>query len=337
MQINNSTSSKTWAIKLGSAGICVPFCEKHEIIGIGWKDVDLNKVKDKKYEDVRKYISGIPGLCNGDERRIGSDTGNLIRFINDCKKGDYILYYDPPNKNVQISKVVSDAQYRNFDLDNQSMDIWHYRKVEYPTKPISIIDFDGRLKGGVTGPRLAFWQLEGLTGAVEENITGKVNQTDPEISHAFHNLRELLTKKSLIMTDVDWEVVVADYFRAQGAQVLGKIGGNQPVIDVEARFNRGELGEETWRGQVKYYRNNKVDWPEIEYYYTRVPVGNDVRFFYVSVSGFTEAARSNAYEQGIQLFEAGNFMRFFLSDKLSERLKQKLGLITFENTRKLKK
>jgi hypothetical protein len=55
------------------------------------------------------------------------------------------------------------------------------------------------------------------------------------------------------------------------------------------------------------------------------------------VSGFTETARSNAYEQGIQLFEAGDFARFFLSDKLSKRLKQKLGLITFESAKKPKK
>ncbi len=325
-----SNEQRTWAIKLGSAGVCVPFCEKHKIIGIGWKDVDPEKIKDKKYEDAWKYISGIPDLCNGDKRRIGSDTGNLNRFINECKVGDYVLYYDPPNKHVRICKVVSEALYRDFDNNNQNIDIWHYRKVEYPSKPISIIDFDGRLKGGVIGPQLSFWQLEGRTEAVEENIIGKVNQTDPEISQAFYNLRELLTKKSYILTDVDWEIVVANYFQAQGAQIRGKIGGNQPLIDVEARFSRGELGEEIWRGQVKYYRNNKVDWSEIEDYYTRVPGGNDVRFFYVSVTGFTETARSNAYEHGIQLFEAEDFARFFLSGKLDERLRRKLGLITFE-------
>ena len=330
---NSITARRTWAIKLGSAGICVPFCERHKIIGIGWKDIDLKKVKDKKYEDVWKYVSGTPGHANEDKRHIGSDTGNLIRFINDCKVGDYVLYYDPAKKHVQICKVISEALYRDFELDKENVDIWHYRKVDYPTKPISIIDFDGRLKGGLMGPRMSFWQIWNGLEAVEDNISGSnFGKADEKINGAFNSLKELLVKKSLVLTPEDWESVVADYLGAQGAQVKPKVGGNQPVIDVEAIFNRGELGVEVWRGQVKYYRNEKVDWTQIEYDYDRA--GQDDRFFYVSVSGFTDDAIRKAYDKGIRLFEAGDFVRFFLSGKLRESLSRKLGLSAFEKLTK---
>lgn len=328
MQINNSTSPKTWAIKLGSVGVCVPFCEKHKIVGIGWEMVDAKIIRGKSYEEIRKYISGISGLFTDDKRRVGSDTGNIFRFTHECKIGDYILYYDPPKKHVRICRVTSEPLYRNFDPAQKDIDIWHYRKVEYPVAPISILDFDGRLKGGLLGPRMSFWKISEDSEAVEENIKGNSSgKADQKISDAYNSLNELLINKSLLLTAEDWELVVADYLEAQGAHVRGKVGGNQPIIDVEATFNRGELGIEVWRGQVKYYRSQKVDWPEIERDFN--VAGENVKFFFASVAGFTEEAISKASDEGIRLFEAGDFTKFFLSGKLNERLRRKLGLGAF--------
>ena len=30
---------RAWAIKLGSGGSAVDFCERHRIVGVGWKDL----------------------------------------------------------------------------------------------------------------------------------------------------------------------------------------------------------------------------------------------------------------------------------------------------------
>jgi hypothetical protein len=56
------------------------------------------------------------------------------------------------------------------------------------------------------------------------------------------------------LNERDWEVVVADYFRAQGANLDGSVGGNRAVADIEARFGHGELGDELWRVQVTFLK-----------------------------------------------------------------------------------
>jgi hypothetical protein len=82
---------------------------------------------------------------------------------------------------------------------------------------------------------------------------------------------------------------------------------SQPIIDAEARFDRGELGEEVWRVQVKRLSNQAIDWPTIEEDYAHA---GDARFCYGFVFGFTEEARRRATDEGVLLLEAGDFTRF---------------------------
>ena len=54
------------------------------------------------------------------------------------------------------------------------------------------------------------------------------------------------------LNERDWEWVVVDWLKTQGAHVDERhVGKNQPIIDAEARFDHGELGEDLWRVQVK--------------------------------------------------------------------------------------
>ena len=77
-------------------------------------------------------------------REVGKATGQLFRFGQECKQGDYILYYYPPQKCVRICRITSGPLYRDFEIDERT-DIWHYRKVEYPVAPIPVLDLYGSL------------------------------------------------------------------------------------------------------------------------------------------------------------------------------------------------
>jgi hypothetical protein len=57
-----------------------------------------------------------------------------------------------------ICRVLSAPQYRNFDrhakdTTGDDVDIWHYRKIEFATEPIPILDLYGAIKGKLLGPR----------------------------------------------------------------------------------------------------------------------------------------------------------------------------------------
>jgi hypothetical protein len=56
----------------------------------------------------------------------------------------------------------------------------------------------------------------------------------------YEQLRNLVVQRLAALTDRDWELLVVDYLKAQGAHVdERRVGGNRPVIDVEAYFDQG--------------------------------------------------------------------------------------------------
>ena len=318
-------AARTWGIKLGSGGVCVPFCEKHGIVGVGWKDVDQRVLAVADWDTLWKHVAGTCAWYKGDRRAIGMATGQLYRFGRECCEGDYVLYYDPPRKHVRIARVTSGPHFRDFDLVDDA-DIWHYRTVELAEKPIPILDFYGGLKGSLLGPRMSFWELGDEHAAAPQLFRGeRVGVAlDPKLTEAYDALRGLLVQRAEALGAEDWEWLVVDYLKAQGAHVdERRVGKSQPIIDVEARFDRGELGEEIWRVQVKRLKHQMIDWPTIEADYEHA---GEARFCYVSVFGFTEEARKRAADERIVLLEAGDFTRFLLSGKLRPRLRELLRL-----------
>jgi predicted Mrr-cat superfamily restriction endonuclease len=321
-----------WGIKLGSGGRCVDFCEKHKIVGVGWKNVEANVVRADTRDVVATHlVDRYPNYATKRER--GNAAGQIHRFGRVCTIGDYVLYYDPPKKRVRVCRVASDVAFRDFDLEGKdasgsAADVWHYRRVEYPIEPIPVIDFYGALKGRLLGPRSSFWEIRPFA-VVDQLAKGlspnQIAASDPELNEAYRKLESLVVKRAEALDEKDWEWLVADYFKAQGAHVdERRVGGNTAVIDVEARFPRGELGEDVWRVQVKRYQDREIGWEAIEKDLEHA--GEDATFCFVSVYGFTKDARTNAAEQEVVLMEAADFTRFLLSGKVRERLRQKLQL-----------
>ncbi|HEY3245429.1 MAG TPA: restriction endonuclease, partial [Phycisphaerae bacterium] len=256
---------------------------------------------------------------------IGNATGQLFRFFQECKEQDYVLYYNPTGKRVQVCRVISGPLRRDFELDDET-DIWLYRRVEYPVPAIPILDFYGTLKGKLLGPRMSFWDMGDVFATVDQLVRGEmpnvVAAPDAELQSAYQQLQTLVLRRAEALNERDWEWLVVDYLKAQGASIdERRVGKNHPIIDAEARFDHGELGEEMWRVQVKRYQGGLVDWPEIENDYRNA---GDARFCYVSVFGFTQQAWQKADAEGIRLLEGADFLRFLLSGKVRPQLMEKL-------------
>jgi predicted Mrr-cat superfamily restriction endonuclease len=256
-------SGRVWAIKLGSGGACVPFCERHRIVGLGWKTVDAKVIASSTRDQLWSCVKQDCTFYSTN-REVGKATGQLFRFGQDCSEGDYILYYDPPGKTVRVCRITSGPLYRDFELDD-STDIWHYRRVEYTVDPIPVLDFHGSLKGSLLGPRMSFWEIAGASTTVDQIARGLSpgleSAPDPELTAAYRRLQDLVIERAEALNEQDWEWLVVDYLKAQGASVdERRVGGSWPIIDAEARFDHGEFGEEVWRIQVKRYQNRLVDW-----------------------------------------------------------------------------
>lgn len=315
-------AARCWGIKLGSAGRCVPFCERHKIVGIGWPHVDTAVLAKASWATLSQHVKATCKWYKTNRER-GSATGQLIRFGRECSIGDYVVYYDPPQKHVRICRVTSELLRRDFDLASND-DIWQFRKVEYPVPPIPILDFYGALKGSLLGPRMSFWEIKGDFEIVDRLARGERpdSVSDPELEAAYRQLSELVLKRAEALNEQDWEWLVVDYFKAQGAHVDERhVGGSGAIIDVEARFDHGELGADVWRIQVKRWQNRRVDWPTIHKDLEKV---GDARFCFVSVYGFTDDAKKKAEEEDVRLLESADFTRFLLSGRMRSRIRAKL-------------
>lgn len=324
-------AGKVWGIKLGSGGSCVSFCERHGIVGVGWRMVEAAKVETATRAELWSHVKAVCTFYS-DNREVGKATGQLFRIGQECKQGDYVLYYDPPQKAVRVCRVVSGPLFRDFEMDDRA-DVWHHRKVEYPVGPIPVLDLHGSLKGALLGPRMSFWDMGAVFDTVDQIAKGQsphlVAAPDLELEAAYRQLQTLVVHRAETLNDQDWEWLVVDYLKAQGAWVDERnVGGSRPIIDAEAVFDMGEFGTKKCRIQVKRYQGRAVDWPEIERDFRNA--GETDIFCFVSVFGFTDLARQKADEEGVRLMEAGDFVRFLLGGKLRDRLRQKLRLPMWE-------
>ncbi len=322
----HGADGRVWGIKLGSGGRCVDFCERNNLVGVGWSDVDTEVLRTATLDELRDHVRAKCAWYKT-ERERGMAAGQLHRFARVCSVGDFILYYDPPRKRVQIARVMSDLFRRPGELDAED-DIYQCRTVELVQKPIPILEFYGGLKGSLLGPRMSFWQLHDAYAVVDRLARGLPPDgvADPEIEQSFRDLRALLLRRLDVLNERDWEWLVVDFFKAQGAHVdERKVGGSHAIIDAEARFEHGEFGAEVWRVQVKHWKY-PVDWPAIQKDYQHAIADGEVRFCFVSTSGFTDEARTRADEEGVRLLEAADFTRFLLTGRVRERLRVRLQL-----------
>ncbi len=312
--------TNAWGIKLGSRGAAVEFCEERGIVGVGWRGVSLEVVREESDQHLRDCLEDVYGIDYP-----VSWPGTLRRFVNLCQVGDYIVYYVPQRKSFVITQTKSEAYERTSDLEDET-DIWIVRDVERKDE-ISTLDFFAPLRGKVLGPRFSFWQLHDMGEALDALVRGvdplHLDAPDPDVSEAINTLTELATTRLHALNASEYELLTADYFRAQGAQIVGKPGVD-PVIDVRAEFPRGDLGPDEWFVQVKRYQDKPVDAGPIRNLVDAV--GDSGRKCFVSAFGFTDDARRLADEAAVLLLETSDFVPLALSGSLSDSLRIKVGL-----------
>jgi predicted Mrr-cat superfamily restriction endonuclease len=331
-------TNNSWGLRLGSGGKFVDYCQnkKPPIIGIGWKDVphEIAMINNwtKLRNEVKKIYKDVYEWDN--EHSISSATTQIFYFHSIMRIGDLVWYYNPRTGSLFLTKITSEAKFRNFDLDKSDIDIWHYREVE-KAREFAVDQVPGDLYASIRHPKQTVWNMEWATEVSEEFWSEKrklsLEKEKKDIESAYKSLLDLIVKNIKQLNENDWEKLIAEYFKVQGGKIIGAIGGSRPIIDVEAEFNIGLLPPVTWKAQVKRYNDKqKVDWPEIQSYLNYCRPGE--YFVFVSVSGFTLEAKNESNNEKLQipvyLLEPEDIARFILKyhDKISIEMKDKINL-----------
>ncbi len=162
--------------------------EEHPHVCIGWSAMgDLSDIESKDELAVR-YDEHFDKVGIGR----GQDIGQVWRFINDVKVGDYIIFAE--NSEFHIGRIESEYFYDNSDNQNQSADYKTTRKVRWLKKNIrrSVLssDLHNSLKTA-----MSIWAINDYKSAVAELLRGTY-QKDEERTEVEENV-ELIFRTTL--------------------------------------------------------------------------------------------------------------------------------------------
>lgn len=162
--------------------------EEHPHVCIGWSAMgDLSDIESKDELAVR-YDEHFDKVGIGR----GQDIGQVWRFINDVKVGDYIIFAE--NSEFHIGRIESEYFYDNSDNQNQSADYKSTRKVRWLKKNISRSVLSSDLHNSLK-TAMSIWAINDYKSAVAELLRGTY-QKDEERTEVEENV-ELIFRTTL--------------------------------------------------------------------------------------------------------------------------------------------
>lgn len=148
---------------------------------IGWSDMgDLSGISDKG-ELATLYDEHFEKNSRGR----GQDIGQVWRFLNDVKEGDYIIYAE--NSVFHIGRIESEYYYDETEYPDQSSDYKNTRKVRWLKKNISRSVLSSDLHNSLK-TAMSIWSLNDYKSAVSDLLRGTYQKDDDRIEEEDENM-----------------------------------------------------------------------------------------------------------------------------------------------------
>ena len=148
---------------------------------IGWSDMgDLSGISDKG-----ALATLYDEHFEKNSRGRGQDIGQVWRFLNDVKEGDYIIYAE--NSVFHIGRIESEYYYDETEYPDQSSDYKNTRKVRWLKKNISRSVLSSDLHNSLK-TAMSIWSLNDYKSAVSDLLRGTHQKDDDRIEEEDENM-----------------------------------------------------------------------------------------------------------------------------------------------------
>lgn len=148
---------------------------------IGWSDMgDLSGISDKG-----ALVTLYDEHFEKNSRGRGQDIGQVWRFLNDVKGGDYIIYAE--NSVFHIGRIESEYYYDETEYPDQSSDYKNTRKVRWLKKNISRSVLSSDLHNSLK-TAMSIWSLNDYKSAVSDLLRGTYQKDDDRIEEEDENM-----------------------------------------------------------------------------------------------------------------------------------------------------
>lgn len=227
-------------------------------IALGWKEMgDLSKIKPTREAYYETYNDVYP---DAKKMSIANSAGQIFRFVNDAKIGDYIVFPSKFNRKVNIGVIESDYFY-----DDNEREYPHKRKIKWILKDIERDKYSQAARYEF-GSFLSFFKIKKYASEHEAVINGRrfvdsLEQEDESISiEAIEDSTKdyILKEISKNYKGYDFEDVVSALLNAMGYKTKNSTKGGDrgkdiivyrdelpPRIIVQVKSQDGEIREET--------------------------------------------------------------------------------------------
>ena len=109
-----------WMVRAGENAFLINDFKDLGIVAIGWSMGDLT---DTNLNEIKRKVKEFWG---GSNKSVAMQAGQINRFVNKFKIGDYVLSYNPVNRNYLVGKITSDYYFsdklsklhENINFDN---------------------------------------------------------------------------------------------------------------------------------------------------------------------------------------------------------------------------
>jgi restriction system protein len=99
--------NKLWMLRAGEKGFLFDKFIEKSLIAIGWNELgDLSKIRSR--EELKQLLFAAYGDSGV---KSGLYAGILFKFVQEFKKGDKIITYDPINRVYKLGTIISDYYY----------------------------------------------------------------------------------------------------------------------------------------------------------------------------------------------------------------------------------
>ena len=115
----------------------------------------------------------------------GQDIGQVWRFLNDVKEGDYIIYAE--NSVFHIGRIESEYYYDETEYPDQGSDYKNTRKVRWLKKNINRSVLSSDLHNSLK-TAMSIWSLNDYKSAVSDLLRGTYQKDDDRIEEEDENM-----------------------------------------------------------------------------------------------------------------------------------------------------
>jgi len=285
--------SRMWMVRAGEKAFLINDFVEKEIVAIGWNALGnlksyktLEELKDKVRITYPDYKDGT----------VNMSCGQMMRFLNEFQKDDFVLTYNPNERVYWVGKIISDY----FFADGQ-VDYFNQRKVEWKEK-INRDDLSVATKNSLGSIATIFEISEDskkeilsiLSGEKRTELSSSV-QEDDELDNIkkdfIEKSHEFLKDKLQVLNWDEMQDLVAAVLRSMGYKTRVSPKGSDRGKDIIASPDGLGLEDPRIIVEVKH-RSGSMGAQDIRSFIGGIRAGD--KCVYVSTGGFTKEAKYEA-------------------------------------------